>query len=190
MEKFRDNEPATLESVWAGFRETDRLFKESSEKFDRELEKSRKEFDHRMKKFEETMGSWSNNHGFIAEEYFFNSFEKGKQNFFGENFNEIKKNLKGAETNDEFDIVLVNGKSVGLVEVKFKAHERDIPKIVKSANNFRLNFPKYKKHKIFLALATMAFYPELERECINKGIAVVKQIGDTVIIYDEHLRAF
>ena len=29
----------------------------------------------------------------------------------------------------------------------------------------------------------MVFYPELEQECIEQGIAVIKQVGDTVLIY-------
>jgi hypothetical protein len=36
----------------------------------------------------------------------------------------------------------------------------------------------------------MSFYPELEQECISEGIAVIKQIGDTVVINDEHLKIF
>ena len=183
MEKLRNKKPATKESVWAAFRESERILTES-------LKKSGEEFDRRMKKLEYTIGAWSNNHGLIAEEYFFNSFKKGNKNFFGEKFDEIKKNLKGAETNDEFDIVMVNGKSAGLVEIKFKAHINDIPKILKKANAFRVNFPKFQNHKLFLGLATMAFYPELEQECINQGIAIIKQAGDTITIYDEHLKAF
>jgi len=26
--------------------------------------------------------------------------------------------------------------------------------------------------------------------CIEQGIAVVKQVGDTVVIYDEHLKVY
>jgi len=172
---------ATPESVWAALRETDQLLKKSSEDFDK-----------RMRKLEETMGAWSNNHGAFAEEYFFNSFENGKQNFFGEKFDEIEQNVKGIKKDfkDEYDILLINGKSVGIVEVKYKAHENDIPKILRKAETFRVNFPDYANHKIYLGLATMAFYPELEQECINQGIAVVKQVGDTVVINDSHLKAF
>jgi len=150
------------------------------------------EFDRRMKKIEDTMGSWSNNHGFFAEEYFFNSFEKGKQNFFGEKFDEIEKNVKGIEKEykDEYDIVMLNGHSVGLVEVKFKAHENDIPKVLKKVHTFRANFPKYQNHKVYLGLATMVFYPKLEEECIKEGIAVIKQVGDTLVINEDHLKAF
>ena len=183
---------------------------ESRVEFDRKMEKSREDYElrmkkmegimqeshedynSRMKKMEGTMGSWANNHGFFAEEYFSNSFEKGKRNFFGEKFDEIEKNVKGIKKDykDEYDILLINGKSIGIVEVKFKAHENDIPKILRKAETFRVNFPEYKNHQIYLGLATMVFYPELEQECINQGIAVIKQVGDTVVINDAHLRIF
>lgn len=128
----------------------------------------------------------------FAEEYFLNSFEKGKQIFFGENFDEIEKNVKGIKKGykDEYDILLINGKSVGIMEVKFKAHENDVPEIIKKAETFRVNFSEYENHRIYLGLATMSFYPELEQKCINEGIAIVKQVGDTVVINDEHLKAY
>jgi hypothetical protein len=85
---------------------------------------------------------------------------------------------------------MINGEAVGIVEVKYKAHENDIPKVLRKAQTFRVNFPKFKNHKVYLGLATMAFYPDLEEACIKNGIAVVKQIGDTVVINDEHLKAF
>jgi len=45
-------------------------------------------------------------------------------------------------------------------------------------------------YMIYLGLATLVFYPELEQECINQGIAIIKQVGDTVVICDEHLKAY
>jgi len=36
----------------------------------------------------------------------------------------------------------------------------------------------------------MSFYPELEQACIEQGIAVIKQVGDTVVINDAHLKVF
>jgi len=56
------------------------------------------------------------------------------------------------------------------------------------AKTFRVNFPDYANHKIYLGLAIMTFYPELERTCIEQGIAVVKQVGDTVVINDTNLK--
>jgi hypothetical protein len=85
---------------------------------------------------------------------------------------------------------LYNHSSVALIEVKYKAHENDIPKVLKKAETFRILFPNYKEFKIYLGLASLSFYPELEQECINQGIAIIKQVGDTVVVNDEHLKVF
>jgi hypothetical protein len=47
-----------------------------------------------MEKLGEQIGGWANTHGSFAEEFFFNSFEDGRQNFFGEEFDEIEKKFK------------------------------------------------------------------------------------------------
>jgi len=145
-----------------------------------------------MKEIQKSVGGISDNQGKFAEEYFFNSFENGKTNFFGEKFDEIAKDLKnrwqGVE--DEYDIVLYNHASVAIIEVKYKAHTNDIPTVLKKAETFRLLFPQYKDFTIYLGLASMSFYTKLEKECIKQGIAVIKQVGDKVVINDTNLKAF
>ena len=172
--------------------EYERERKKANEEYERERKKSNEEYERRMKNIENRVGAWSHNHGEFAEEYFFNSFEQNQRSFFGEKFDEIEQNVKGIKKNfkDEYDIVLINGKSIGIIEVKYKAHENDIPKILKKSQTFRVNFQEYANHQIYLGLATMAFYPELEQACIKQGIAVIKQVGDTVVINDEHLKVF
>ena len=176
--------PDTFESVLASLKETGKRFRETERLINKNAEQ--------MTKVQKTLGEWANNHGAFAEDYFFNSFEDGKQNFFGEEFDDIDKNLKGIKKGykDEYDILLINGKSLGIIEVKFKAHINDVPKILRKAETFRVNFPDYEKHQVYLGLATLAFYPELEQECIDKGIAIIKQVGDTVVINDAHLKTF
>jgi hypothetical protein len=215
---------ATQESVWAAFRETDRLIKElresqketelkmdksradfekssadfdrrlkeSSADFDQRLKESCAEYDRRMKNYDDTMGAWARNYGSFAEEYFYNSFKQGEQTFFGERFDEIEKDVKGIEKGfkDQYDILLMNGKSVGIVEVKLKAHINDVPSVIRKAETFRINYPKYAKHQIYIGLASLSFYPDLEQECTNEGIAIIKQVGDTVVINDAHLKVF
>jgi hypothetical protein len=131
-------------------------------------------------------------HGSFAEDYFFNSFEEGEQNFFGEEFYEIIKGLKvkTKKLEDEYDIVLYNGASVAIIEVKYKAHKNDIPGVIKKADTFKILCPDYKDFKIYLGLASMSFYEDLERECIKQGIAIIKQVGDVVVINDAHLKVF
>ena len=176
--------PATPETIWAILQET--------AKSQKETEQIVKENAKQIKELQKTVGGWANNHGTFAEEYFFNSFENGQKNFFGEKFDEIAKNLthfwQGLK--DEYDIVLYNHVSVALIEVKYKAHVNDIPAVLKKAETFRILFPNYKDFKIYLGLASMSFYPELEQDCINEGIAVIKQVGDTVVINDKHLKVF
>ena len=187
---------ATPESVWAALdrvaaqqAETDRQIKET-DRIVRETTKSQKETDRIVREVSKRLGGMAHSHGSFAEEYFFNSFEKDEKYFFGEKFDMVKKNMTGMETDDEFDIVFLNGKAVAIVEVKYKAHENDLPKIMKKADRFRLNFPKSKNHKIYLGIASMAFYPELEKACTDNGIAIIKQAGDTVIINDKNVKAF
>ena len=169
-------------------------------KFDREWEKSRiefekqnAEFDRRWKELNETVMGMSKSDGLYAEEYFFNSFEQGKKTFFGETFDKIERNIKciePVEARDEYDIVLINGKSVGIIEVKYRGRVDDIPKIINKASTFRVHHPSLQNHRIYLAMASMTFHKRLEDECLKKGIAIVKQVGETVVINDAHLRAY
>jgi len=191
MVNVQNMQPATPETVWAILQETAKSQKET-EQIVKEIAQSQKETDRQIKELQKTVGGITNNQGSFAEEYFFNSFENGQKNFFGEKFDDVKKQLKnfwqGVE--DEYDIVLYNHASVALIEVKYKAHVNDIPTVLKKAETFRILFPNYKDFKIYLGLASMSFYPELEQECMNEGIAVIKQVGDTVVINDKHLKVF
>ena len=239
MENGSDIQPATQESVWAAFRETDRMFKESDERFDRrnaefekKIKKSRRDFDKQLKasredfdkqlkasredfekKFKESredydrrsadlnkqlkelseqVGGWGNSHGLFAEEYFINSFKNGAQTFFGEQFDDYENNLKGIEPGfkDEYDFVFFNCQSIGIVEVKFKARDKDVDKVIKKAKTFRINYPKYHNHRFYLGLAALTFEDHVEQNCIDQGIALIKQVGDTVVINDEHLKVY
>jgi hypothetical protein len=151
-----------------------------------------KKSDLKWEKLGEQIGGWANSHGSFAEEFFYNSFENGHQNFFGEDFDEISKNLKTKKekVQDEYDIVMFNHSSIAIVEVKFTVREKDIPKTLKKAETFRILFPEYKDFKIYLGLASLNFCKEMEDECIRKGIVVIKQVGETVVIHDEHLKVF
>ena len=174
--------------------------KASAAEFDRKLEESRVESIRRMKEIEKTMGGWSNNHGSFAEEYFYSSFAKGECNFFGEKYDLIERNIKsvrkdlkdenGKELKDEYDIVMYNSYSVAIVETKFTAHTDNIAKILKKAETFKILFPYYKEYKIYLGFASLNFHPKVESYCLGKGIAVVKQVGETVVIHDGQLKAF
>jgi Skp family chaperone for outer membrane proteins len=155
-------------------------------------ERQRERYEKRMKNLEKLTGSWSNNHGTFAEEYFYNAFLDGQQNFFGEKFKSIRNQVHSVteKLEDEYDIVLYNHSSVAIIEAEYKAHVNDVPKALKKVDTFRALFPDYKDFKIYLGLASMSFYPKLEQLCTEQGIAIIKQVGNSVIINDAHLKAF
>jgi len=190
-------------------KETDRIMKENAEQqketarqmkeTDRRLEeyfaryeRARMDYERRMKNMEGRVGAWAKNHGSFAEEYFYNSFENDETNFFGETFDDIGRNVIYSTKTQigEFDIVLYNHTTIAIIEVKYKAHFNDIEKVLKKAKTFRELCPYYDSHKVYLGLASLCFYDELEEKCKENGIAIIKQVGDKVVICDEYLRVF
>ena len=159
-----------------------------------ELAESRAEWNLKMKELNEMIGGTANSNEMFAEEYFFNCIEKGDKTLFGEKFDECYSSLKRYNKNyrkkSEHDILLVNGKSVAIVEIKYKARKEDIQKIINKLPDFRMLYPQYRSHRIYLGLAAMSFDNGVENETINNGLAIIKQVGGMVVINDEHLKAF
>ena len=77
-----ENMKATFESVCIILRE----IAEIQMATEMQMAASGAAYERRMKNLEDRYGSLSNNFGHFAEKYFFNSFENGKQDFFGEKF--------------------------------------------------------------------------------------------------------
>jgi hypothetical protein len=94
------------------------------------------------------------------------------------------------KTKGELDIILVNGKALVIIEVKFRVRDKHVDKVMKKVKPFREKFPEYKNHKVYLGLASMVFDEDIENKCKENGIAVIKQVGDNVVIYDENLKVF
>jgi hypothetical protein len=179
----------------------DNRMKESDEKFKREMAESRAEWeqrmkdaDHRMKSLDEMIGGVGNSNGMAAEELFYNTLDAGDKRIFGEQFDLCYRNLsfhdKRKKKKNEFDIVLVNGKTLAIVEVKYKVRKKDIPKMISKVPDFKTYFPTYKDHKVYLGLAAMAFDKGVKKVCTDNGIAIVKQVGDDVLINDKYLKVF
>jgi hypothetical protein len=181
MEKT-DTVTPTFETVWAALMETDKLLKESHLR--------QMETDKQIAELNKTVGGMQNANGSFAEYYFFNSFDNGKKDFFGKTFESIEKNMRGRVVIDEYDIVIFGSTTIAIIETKYKMRPEDVEKVIKKAETFRINFPMYQNHQIYLGLAALVPSEIVERDCIEEGIAVIKQIGDTVVINDEHLNVF
>jgi hypothetical protein len=207
MENMINIPTATAESFWAALHalresqeqtnlqmaETNLQMAETSRKM-AETDRRMAETDRQITRMEKQTGGLSNNHGAFAEEFFINSLEQREKLLFGEKFDKlIKSKIVEDDTNrtkGEFDIMLVNGKSVAIVEVKFRARDKHVDMVLKKIKPFRERFPEYQNHKVYLGLASLIFDEYIEDKCKENGIAVIKQVGDTVVIHDENLKTF
>ena len=173
-------------------KETDAMFKETRAQM--------KETDARFKKTEtlisdigKQMGGISNNNGYFAEQFFAQSL-KEKKSIGGINFDEVETNLKHKRrgVTDEFDIVLYNGDSVGIVEVKYVADKGDLTTLMeRKAPNFRILYPEYADYKLYLGLAGLSFLNEdVKRQGIAAGVAILEAKGDHAEITADNMKVF
>ena len=197
---------AILQEVAQSQKETDRMvkevtelakshekginsLKEEHERTERLFQKNMEEYEKRLARQAKMTNGVSESYGSFAEEYFYNSFYYGELNFFDEKFDDVQKNRIGPNPG-EYDIMLFNCKAVAVIEVKFKVREKYISEVLKKEKTFRLNFPEYNSCKLYLGIAAMVFNPDIEKEFIDAGIAVIKQVGDKVVIIDDNLKVF
>ena len=90
----------------------------------------------------------------------------------------------GNGVSDEFDMILVNGKDVAIVEVKYKAHATDLDKLLsKKYANFKKLFPAYKNYRHHLVLATFHLYDELKQQALDHNVIVLQRKGNLVESY-------
>lgn len=132
------------------------------------------------------------NIGLAAEEIFYDVL---KENLVIGNvkFDSIERNVKSSykKTQDEFDLVLYNGDSIGIVEIKHKVHPNDLETLkIKKTENFRILFPMYKDYKIYLALGGMSIPEVVQTSAAALGIAILKPKGNVAQIVSKNLVAY
>ena len=168
----------------------------SRQEFEEELKRSGLEFDKRMEKLENKLnkigsmlGSISNNQGNITEEYFVNSLKDCLRvgsidfDYLIENF--VAKN--GHNTLAEYDILLVNGESVAIVEVKYKAHIKDLEKLPRKIEELK-NLPQYRDYRVYAGIATFFATNELIKRAEEQGYFILQRKGDIVITHAQNLK--
>jgi hypothetical protein len=164
--------------------ETDRILTAKQAKTDRQIKNIQKE-----------LGGIGRSNGEFAEAYFYNSFKRSNLNFFGEKFDEVRKNVYvygdfAGKIRAEYDIVFINCKSIGIVEAKYRARRQNVSELIRKATTFKINFPEYANYNIYLALAAMTFEANTETDCVNGGIAIIKQVGKTYVVDDKNLKVY
>ncbi|MEA1893282.1 MAG: hypothetical protein U9N33_11315 [Campylobacterota bacterium] len=160
------------------------------------LEKSQNETNEQRKKTEATVekvskqigrvsklvGNISNNQGDIAEEFFYNSIS-ANPTLNGIDYDFTDKNItrKRFGIEDEFDMVLIDGKDVAIIETKYKAHSKDVIKLVtKKLENFKILYPEYKDYSHHLALASFHINDDVKKEAKSNNVILLQRKGDLI----------
>ena len=190
------------EKELAELREQQKRNEEKSEKELAELRELQKATEKQMKendeyltkkldRLNEVVNGVSNNIGNHAEQYFQDVFSRKKE-LGGEKYDKLIRNLK-AESKEscEFDIFLVNGQSVAIIEVKNRIHPNFVETVANDkVSQFRKYFPEYKDYKLYLGIAGFSFDDSVIEEAKECGIGIIRQVGDAVEIDDKNLKAY
>ena len=168
---------------------TDQLIKNlsiESEKTDRQLKQE-------IKNLAKLVGGMGNSNGEMAEEYFYSAFQADKF-FANERFYKVRRNqiYRKEEIEAEFDIVLLNGKSAALIEVKYNAKPDNISieKIIEKIKYFKTLYPECEKFNIYLGVAAMSFKKGFEKELHQAGIATIRPVGKKMVRFDKDVKVF
>ncbi len=146
------------------------------------LEASQEKSDRRLDKLGKLVGNISNNQGDIAEEFFYNSL-KAKPSMAGINYDFIDKNVTRSKNNieDEYDILLVNGKDIAIIETKYKAHTSDVEKLInKKYTNFKKLYPEYKDYTHHLGLASFNMNEDVKEMASKNNVILLQRKGDII----------
>jgi len=155
-------------------KKTDKQMKTTDEQM-KELRKS-------IQKVNKMVGNIGNNQGDVAEEFFFNSLE-AKPILGGITYDLIDKNVTRSKKGfrDEYDILMVNGKDVAIIETKYKAHENDVIKLIqKKYENFKKLYTEYKDYNHHLGLASFYVSDSVKNEALKNNIMVLQRKGDII----------
>jgi multidrug efflux pump subunit AcrA (membrane-fusion protein) len=138
--------------------------------------------DAKLDKLAEMYGGVGNNQGKVAEEFYFNSL-KFKPELNGIKFDFIEKNVTRSKGNleEEYDLLLVNGEELYIVEVKYRLHPKDIERLVgRKVKHFMRLFPEYRNYRIHLALATFSVEDDVKQMALELGITLLQRRGQLI----------
>jgi phage anti-repressor protein len=146
------------------------------------LETSQEKSDRRLDKVAKLVGNISNNQGDIAEEFFYNSF-KAKPTLNNIEYDFVDKNVTRSKNKieDEYDILLVNGKDIAIIETKYKAHSSDIEKLINTKyENFKKLYPEYKNYNHHLGLASFNINDDVKEIASKNNVILIQRKGDLI----------
>jgi len=188
-------EALSFKEVWAIVQETSRQMEITDRKIAEVSEQIRindQITNRKIDKLTEQIGGIDNNIGHHAEQFFQNVFAD-KKVFGGIQYDDIILNMKHSDKSGEveFDIVLENGNSVAIIEVKSRIHPSFVRKLAEErVRKFRKYFPEYKNYDAYLGIAGFSFSKAVLEEAKKYGVGIIRRVGKGIVIDAEGLKAY
>lgn len=197
-------DPVTLDDIYALFQtsqaEADRRFAEADRRaaeFDRQMAESKAEDDRRAAEAARSMADlrWLVDNTTRAVDglttrwgqFVENLVEPSVVRLFRERGIDVQETTRrmrsqrpGAEM--EIDILAINGDAAVAVEVKSRLSRQDVEYFLERLKRFKQSFPHYADYQIYGAVAGIEIDEGVDRFAYQRGLFVIKQTGDTVMI--------
>ena len=186
----------TPADVWATLQEIAELNKASKKESERRQAEAEKEIqktwqmiqetNEQMKRTDKKVGELSNRFGELAEHLVAPSIRE-KFNALGFSFGEVSKDKEIVDDQGnsvaEVDILLENGDTVMVVEVKAKPKQKEVDAHIKRIEVLRRRADERNDKRAFLgAIAGAIMTKEMRAYILKTGFYAIEQSGDTVKI--------
>lgn len=172
------SEHVTLDEVWRLFKETDAMFKETAA---------------RLGQLEETVARTSRNVDAITDKW--GRFVEGivapaAKSIFrkrGIPVHEVAPRVEGERDGIamEIDLLVTNDDAVVAIEVKSTVRVADVDEHLERLANFKKVFRRHGDARVYGAIAGIDLPPDVARYAYRKGLFVLAQSGDTMIILND-----
>ncbi len=187
--------PATPESVWEFLLKVGEEIRELRESIERQSRETRelreslreqsRETEQKIRKLESLFTTqW----GKLVEAL----VEPGAVNLFRERGINIRYTSRRIEVEDEkgrkiaeFDIFLENDDELVVIEVKTTVKKEDVDWFLEKMSRFKEWFPKYKRYKVYGAIAGISFDEGVDRYAYRMGLFVLKSEGGIIRIAND-----
>jgi hypothetical protein len=95
---------------------------------------------------------------------------------------------KGKEC--EYDVVMVNGTHVGIVEVKYKVHLNDLDQVHVQLERFRRDCPQFKHYALYGGIAALSVLNGVSKAAKAQGLFVLQRKGEVLQVQTDGMRGF
>lgn len=196
----------TRDEVWEMFREVARRFEETDKKFqdtDRKFQDTDRKFQDTDRKFQDTdrkiqdtdrllkgvgkkIGDLGNRLGEFVQEMVRPAVVRVFRER-GIDVHEVHANIYVERDGEsaEIDLLVVNDQEAIVVECKSQMAIDDIDEHLQRLDKIKRLLPKYREVRLMGAVAAMVMSNEAARYAYRKGLYVLAQSGDTVLIRND-----